>query len=288
MLGEGLDSCASTVITGRAGMGKTLLAKDFARTCGRRTTWYTVEASDGELRVFFRYLVEIQTYPNAIYYASQDVGLAQIARSDNGGLTFGVAIPMYTLVQCGGIHGHIKVAPDGTVYVPNKSCNGEQGVAVSEDNGLTWNIRTVPGSTPGDSDPSVGVGADGTVYLAYADGDGRARVAVSHDRGLTWVNVTDVGAAHNLKNSVFPAAVAGDANRAAVFFLGSSTEGANGRADDMTFDGTWFGYIATTYDGGQTWVTVNATPGDPVQRGVVCTVGTPAPARRATCSTSTT
>ena len=221
--------------------------------------------------------LDLQTYPNAVYYASQDIGLAQIARSDNGGLTFGLAIPMWTLVQCGGLHGHIKVAPDGTVYVPNKSCGGQQGVAVSEDNGLTWAIRTVPGSTPGDTDPSVGLGADGTVYFAYADGDGRSRVAVSHDRGLTWTNVTDVGAAHGIRNTVFPAAVGGDANRAAVFFLGSTTEGANGRGTDMTFNGTWFGYIATTYDGGQTWVTVNATPNDPVQRGVICTAGTSCP-----------
>jgi len=221
--------------------------------------------------------LDLQTYPNAVYYASQDIGLAQIARSDNGGLTFGLAVPMWTLVQCGGLHGHIKVAPDGTVYVPNKSCGGEQGVAVSEDNGLTWAIRTVPGSTPGDTDPSVGIGSDGTVYFAYADGDGRSRVAVSHDRGLTWVNVTDVGASHGIKNTVFPAAVGGDADRAAVFFLGSTTEGANGRGTDMTFNGTWFGYIATTYDGGQTWVTVNATPNDPVQRGVICTAGTSCP-----------
>ncbi|HWS87593.1 MAG TPA: sialidase family protein [Pyrinomonadaceae bacterium] len=221
--------------------------------------------------------LDLQTYPNAVYYASQDIGLAQIARSDNGGLTFGLAVPMWTLVQCGGLHGHIKVAPDGTVYVPNKSCGGEQGVAVSEDNGLTWSIRTVPGSTSGDTDPSVGIGSDGTVYFSYADGDGRSRVAVSHDRGLTWGNITDVGAAHGIKNTVFPAAVGGDANRAAVFFLGSTTEGANGRGTDMTFNGTWFGYIATTYDGGQTWVTVNATPNDPVQRGVICTAGTSCP-----------
>ncbi|HEX7312969.1 MAG TPA: sialidase family protein [Pyrinomonadaceae bacterium] len=221
--------------------------------------------------------LDLKVYPNAVYYASQDIGLAQIARSDNGGLTFGVAIPMWTLVQCNGLHGHIKVAPDGTVYVPNKSCGGQQGVAVSEDNGLTWAIRTVPGSTPGDTDPSVGIGADGTVYLAYADGDGRARVAVSHDRGLTWANVSDVGAAHGIRNTVFPAAIGGDANRAAVFFLGSSTEGANGRGTDLTFNGAWFGYVATTYDGGQTWVTVNATPNDPVQRGVVCTSGTTCP-----------
>jgi len=58
MLGEGLGSCTSTVITGRAGAGKTLLATDFARSCGLRTAWYTVEAPDGELPVFFNYLTE--------------------------------------------------------------------------------------------------------------------------------------------------------------------------------------------------------------------------------------
>src|ERR1044072_9199337 len=218
-----------------------------------------------------------QIYPNAVYYASQDVGLSEIARSDNGGLTFGVAIPMWTLVQCDGIHGHIKVAPDGTVYVPNKSCGGKQGVAVSEDNGLSWTIRTVDGSTPGDTDPSVGIGADGTVYLGYGDGDGHARIAVSHDRGATWQNVQDVGASPGVPNTVFPEVVAGDGNRAAYFFLGSSTPGANGRGTDLAFPGTWYGYIATTYDGGVTWVTANATPNDPVQRGVVCTNGTSCP-----------
>jgi hypothetical protein len=216
-------------------------------------------------------------YPNAIYYASQDAGLAEIGRSDDGGFTFGVAIPMWTLVQCDGLHGHIKVAPDGTVYVPNKSCGGKQGVAVSEDNGLTWSIRTVEGSTAGDTDPSVGIGADGTVYFGWGDGDGHARVAVSHDRGLSWQYAQDVGASQGIQNTVFASVVAGDSDRAAFFFLGSTTPGANGRDTDLTFPGTWFGYIATTYDGGVTWVIANATPNDPVQRGVVCTIGPSCP-----------
>src|SRR5690349_18038746 len=218
-----------------------------------------------------------QIYPNAIYYASQDIGLAEIARSDDGGFTFGLAIPMWTLVQCDGLHGHIKVAPDGTIYVPNKSCGGKQGVAVSTDNGISWTISTVDGSTAGDTDPSVGIGADGTVYLGYADGDGRARVAVSHNRGATWDHVQDVGVALGVQNSVFPAVVGGDSDRAAYFFLGSTTPGDAGRNTDVLFPGTWFGYIATTFDGGVSWVTVNATPNDPVQRGVVCTQGTGCP-----------
>jgi len=219
----------------------------------------------------------LTTYPNAVYYASQDIGLAEIAMSRDGGMTFDLAIPMWNLTQCGGLHGHIKVAPDGTVYVPNKSCLGEQGFAVSEDNGLTWQLRTVPGSSSGETDPSLGIATDGTVYFAYANGDGTQRVAVTRDRGLTWSDDQNVGLPLDIKNSVFPAATAGDPDRAAVFFLGSTTGGSNGTGTDRAFAGTWYGYISTTYDGGKSWVTVNATGSDPVQRGVICTQGTTCP-----------
>ncbi len=218
-------------------------------------------------------------YPNAVYYASQDIGTAEIARSDDGGLTFGVAVPMYDLTQCNGLHGHIKVAPDGTVYVPNKSCGGEQAVVVSTDNGLTWSVRKIPGSTKGHSDPSIGTGSDGTIYVGYSNGDSKARIAVSHDRGLTWENDQDVGYRQNVQNSVFPAVTAGDGDRAAFFFIGTDVPGSGATSDDagaVPFAGVWYGYISTTYDGGKTWVTVKATP-DPVQRGVVCTNGTTCP-----------
>jgi hypothetical protein len=220
------------------------------------------------------------TYPNAVYYASQDIGVAEIARSDDGGLTFGVAVPMYDITQCGGLHGHIKVAPDGTVYVPNKGCGGQQAAVVSEDNGLTWQIRKVPGSTGGRTDPSIGIGADGTIYFGYANGDGKARIAVSRDKGVTWENDQDAGFYLGINNTVFPAVTAGDGDRAAFFFLGTTTPGSAGTGTDQTspyFNGVWYGYIATTYDRGRTWVTVNATPNDPVQRGVVCTNGTTCP-----------
>ncbi len=63
------------------------------------------------------------------------------ARSDDGGLTFGAGVPIYNLTQCSGIHGHVKVAPDGTVYVPNRGCGATQAVVVSADNGLTWAVQ---------------------------------------------------------------------------------------------------------------------------------------------------
>lgn len=55
-LSESLACCSATVISGRAGTGKTTLAADFARAAGRDAAWYRVEAPDADLPVFFKYL----------------------------------------------------------------------------------------------------------------------------------------------------------------------------------------------------------------------------------------
>jgi hypothetical protein len=221
-------------------------------------------------------VVSAPNYPHAIYYCSQSIAAATCARSDNGGLTFGPSVPVYTVAQCGGLHGHVKVGPDGTVYLPNKSCGGQQGMAVSTDNGMTWTIRTVPGSSAGASDPSVGVGADGTVYFGYQNGDGRPKVAVSHDRGVTWVNSQDISAPFGIRNTAFPAVVAGDGDRAAFAYLGTTT---GGNFQDAGFSGIWHLYVAHTYDGGQSWITKDATAYDPVQSGCVWLGGGSNPCR---------
>src|SRR3954464_11611204 len=215
----------------------------------------------------------IGSYPNAVYYCSQDIADALCATSVDGGRTYGPAHPVYDLTQCGGLHGHVKVDPSsGIAYLPNKGCGSGQAVAVSEDSGLTWEVRPVTGSTPGDSDPSVGIGGNGTVYFRYPAGDGHARVATSHDHGTTWVDGQDVGAQLGVQNVVFPEMVAGDDDRAAFAFLGSTTGG--NYQDAANFHGDWHLYIATTIDGGTSWKTVDATPTDPVQRGSICTGGT--------------
>jgi hypothetical protein len=210
-------------------------------------------------------------YPNAVYYASQSVADARTARSDDGGVTFGPAFPMYTINQCAGLHGHIKVSPkDGTVYVPNTGCGGsvpfhddgaKQAVIVSEDNGVTWTVRPIPDSTTHGNgneqntrlqtrDPSVTIDADGTVYFVYQAedrltevtdktdkaGDTHPKVAVSHDKGVTWEPSVDVGAnvlnGAPIRNATFVAATAGSSGRAAVAFFGTETGGNNWACGD--------------------------------------------------------
>jgi hypothetical protein len=265
-------------------------------------------------------------YPHAVYYAAQSVADARTAVSLDGGFTFGPGFPMYTIDECAGLHGHIKVSPqDGTVYVPNRGCGGSvpfhevdarQAVIVSEDNGVTWDVRPIPDATThgsgnldnsilGTRDPSVAIDAGGTVYFVYqseerltpstdpADkaGDSLPKVAVSHDKGLTWQPSVYVGAnpinSGPVRNATFVAATAGDAGRAAVAFFGTETGGNNwqcGEGDDCSgdamlfprdpFTGVWYLYVSVTYDGGQTWITQNVTPGDPIQRGGICGAST--------------
>src|SRR5688572_14844292 len=209
----------------------------------------------------------------AVYYCSQSVAGAVCSRSDDGGLTFGPGYP-FKNEECsaGALHGHVKVAPDGTVYVPDSSqCvlplggTAEKVVAfVSGDAGVTWAVRPLPDSTGGAaSDPSIGIATDGTAYMCYENGDGRVRAAVSRDQGRTWEHDQDIGAAANIVYTRFPQSVAGDPDRAACAFLGTTT--AAGDPDSLDFDGVWHGYVATTYDGGESWHLVNVTPGDPVQ-----------------------
>jgi len=212
------------------------------------------------------------TYKHAVYYCSQDIAAAFCAASRDGGTTFGAGVPTYSLLDCGGLHGHIKVAPDGTAYLPNKGCGADQAAIVSKDNGTTWTISKVPGATPGDSDPSVGVGANGTVYFGYVGADGKPGVAVSRDRGTTWTDRQTVGTAFGIQNAVFPTVVAGDDDRASIAYLGTPTGG--NYQDNANFHGVWHLYVDTTYDGGKTWVTSDATPNDPVQVGSICTSGT--------------
>ena len=257
-------------------------------------------------------------YANAFYYCSQNIaGDAECSRSDDGGLHFGPGVPIFqNVTQCtGGIHGHVKVAQDGSVYVPNFSCSlptGSQGVAVSTDNGVTWVEHNVTNSGPPKStssvDPQVAVSlnsvgsnrpalpgqsiatpATPTIYFAYNDQDGTMKVSSSRDRGVSWSTPVDVGAAFGLVNTTFPFVVAGDDNRAAVGFLGTTT-GGDGNSDNavcpppgsgqVAFTGVWHMYIATTIDGGATWTTIDATPDSPVQVGPICRGGTLCPGYR--------
>lgn len=227
----------------------------------------------------FGSLIPHPTYPNAVYYCSQDIATSFCSRSDDGGVTYGPSIPIYdaAITRCVGLHGHPQVAPDGTVYVPNKGCgldtpvlgNGLVNAVVSEDAGFTWNIRPVPDSTGSllsKGDPGVAIDKNNKAYIAYQNlNNNHLFVSTTTDHGVHWSPSVDVGALAGVNYSVFPSMVAGDSGRAAVAFFGSPYNGPETDYQSMDFPGVWYLYIATTYDGGATWFVANGTPDNPIQ-----------------------
>src|SRR5205807_2200083 len=135
----------------------------------------------------------------AVYYCSQDiVGPASCYRSDTLGASYGPSVLAYNGQgpgvpggTCGGLHGHIHVAPDGTAWLPVSQCSGLQGGVFSTDGGITWNTFTVPNaiSQAQGADPSIAIDSDSTIYYSYVNNEpvpagnapeGHARVQVGH------------------------------------------------------------------------------------------------------------
>jgi hypothetical protein len=236
------------------------------------------------------------TYPHAVYYASQSIATATSQLSVDGGFSYPIQSPMFTASDCAGLHGHLKVAEDGTAFVPDKACSpagvpfvfgGNPAVVVSENNGATWTVRLVPGadSDAGVDDPSVGVSwcPPGTcsaaekaerskhIYMGFMYTDGRPGIAYSNNKGVSWQRVVDLGALSGIKHIAFPAVAVGDPDRAAFTFFGTKTAG---NYNQPAFPGVWHQYIATTFDFGQTWQVQNVSGDDPIQRGGICGDGT--------------
>jgi hypothetical protein len=113
----------------------------------------------------------------AVYYCSQDiVGPASCYRSDTLGASYGPGVLAYTGQgpgSCGGLHGHIHVAPDGTAWLPVNQCSGLQGGVFSIDGGVTWTTFTVPNAVTQiqGADPSIAIDSDSNIYYSYVNNE---------------------------------------------------------------------------------------------------------------------
>lgn len=219
----------------------------------------------------------------AAYFCQQYPDLNQCSRSLDGGSTW---TPSVVVRGCIGLFGHVKVAPDGTAYVPSGVCSasgdlftGALGVGgfLSRDNGLTWTSYAIPKAVSPDRgfDPSVATSADGTLYESWSrDRDAHPVVAMSTDSARHWSAITDLAdtVSPPLAGSTFPAMIAGSPGRAAVAFLGTRHVPAAGVSPYDDKDAVWDLYVSTTYDGGKSWTTTQVTT-DPVQRGMIADGG---------------
>ena len=207
----------------------------------------------------------------ALYYCANQLADSTCAVSLDGGLTFPITRPVFAGdhgVDCGGISGHVKTAPDGTIYLPAWRCD-QAWLAISRDDGNTWTARRMSDTSSGPMDPSVAIGRDGSVNYYWMDTEGHPWLMVSPDGGATWGAPIDV-AFPGLVVANLPAIVAGDGGRIAMTFI-ATTQGkavSPGRVDTTT---PWDLYVTLSTDALSPephFITVRLNPaGDPIFRG---------------------
>jgi LuxR family maltose regulon positive regulatory protein len=86
LLRENLGAYNATIINGRAGTGKSMLAADFARHAGRAVAWYKVDAGDCDLRLFCEYLSKTLRRQRASLDEARLMQLTETVESDRSEL----------------------------------------------------------------------------------------------------------------------------------------------------------------------------------------------------------
>ena len=257
-------------------------------------------------------LARAAVYPRATYYCAQ-LALTSCATSLDGGRAW---LPFTEVTgPCGGLHGHIAVSEaTGFAAVPHGGCASSEsptatgagnfvGFAYTSNNGATWTSRIMPDAADGEGfDPDLVFSQEsGWLWLAQADANG-IHIALSKDEGSTWEtlgsNMTTVGAepaswynltatftdpvtGHPLVFGSFPDLEAGDDDRVALAFMGTTNPDGEEPFDDCSdvSDGNvWHYYLSQSFDGGATWTTSRLWE-DPIQVGAIWNNGGGEPCR---------
>ncbi|MHB8586922.1 MAG: sialidase family protein [Thermoplasmatota archaeon] len=223
-------------------------------------------------------------YPDVLYICTNGLVTTQCARSLDGGLSWLPSVPVWTEPPVGGCDpetGHLVAASDGTVYLPKGEC-GVPEVAVTQDDGQTWTIRTVSTSVKiEDHELRVAVDTAGNVYAFWQAPDGLPYLSVSKDKGADWSTPQMVGF-KGLTGMDFPAIAAGAPGRIAFAYVGTVSPGPYNHTGNQPVTAqlaqpanipglAWYPYIGfslNALDPSPTVVTVTAgAPNDPVARG---------------------
>lgn len=209
-------------------------------------------------------------YPNAVYYCYNAIAYSGCGRSLDGGLTFHPAGAPYAAPGCAGLHGHVAVGPDGTVYLPKGDCEEGPAVSVSTTDGTTWTEVQVAGPAfrGRDHESHVAVDAKGNAYFVWTGADRRPYLSVSKDQGQTWSAPAMVGPP-GITTAWGPTIAAGDEGKIAVYYYGTQGDCCY----EQEFGGhTMWNVYATVSTDAQTANPVFMTttfndPMDPVRRG---------------------
>lgn len=180
------------------------------------------------------------SYPHVVYYCWNDIGSSSCSKSLDGGISFvptgspafgGIdpdaedpsvdpEVPPTVGSNCGGLHGHGHVGPDGTVFLPKGHC-GQPWLAISRDEGATWERVQVADNGIAFHEASVATDRKGNVYYVYHSKDRLPYLVVSRDEGKTWTKPMMVGAP-KVNETNLPSIDVGGVGKVAIAYMGTT------------------------------------------------------------------
>jgi hypothetical protein len=175
------------------------------------------------------------TYPDLVYYctgttlgSSPPTTSPICSKSLDGGLTFEpTGTPPWPLYsesaegdKFGPWAGNAIVGPDGSVYVPKRFA-GQPQVAISRDEGLTWQHLQVAENGSGGETPRMAVDNSGNLFYTWVSGAHLPYLAFSRDEGRTW-SAPIALAPPGLHEAALPRPAATGNGRVAVAYIGTT------------------------------------------------------------------
>lgn len=187
-------------------------------------------------------------YPNIVYYCFQDFISSSCTKSLDGGRNF---IPAGTLSFesadaeageiCGGLHGHGFGDRRGFIYIPKVHC-GLPLLAVSRDEGATWERYRIAKLRGAGHEASVAVDRAGNIYFAYISEALLPYLVVSRDDGKTWGEPMMV-ASPGVVQASLPSIAVNEQGELVIAYMGSENPDPN-----HSYRQTWNGYLTRTSD----------------------------------------
>jgi hypothetical protein len=178
---------------------------------------------------------------NIVYITSKQLGAdlngttsIYVAKSIDGGVTFPF-VSQVTTPELGvqpGDQGNMLVDQNnGSVYTVFFGAIEDQlYLAKSVDGGQSWILKLVyqaPNTVSlAHVFPSLALDHVGNLYIAFSDGS-NSFLTASTDGGANWTTPVRVNAGANLKTTVEPWVVAGDAGKVDIFFYGTADSSFN-------------------------------------------------------------
>jgi hypothetical protein len=179
-------------------------------------------------------------FPNVVYYCWNDIGSSSCSKSLDGGITWvPTGSPAFSgydpqaedpgapesptghrPANCGGLHGHGHVGQDGTVYIPKGHC-GQPWLAISHDEGATWERVQVANNGVADHEASIATDAKGNIYYTYVGKDRLIYLVTSKDGGKTWSKPKMI-AAPGVNESGIPSLDVGGVGKVAIAYMGTT------------------------------------------------------------------